>query len=80
MWQTVNTTHRAGSLIEGVEGALKQTNTIRSCWVNEARRLWAVNHLGQLYAAEGILHIQLRDRPRTRDVAMMRTVWVVAEA
>jgi hypothetical protein len=55
------------SLLEAVEGLVEPTDMRRVCGVDKARRLLAVDHLVKIAMKEGILDIQLMNRPSTGD-------------
>jgi hypothetical protein len=68
---------RAGRLFQAVEGLLQQTDMIRCRWVDEARRLLAVDSLLKTTTRKAFLTSNwwIGD---DREVAMLRTTRIVA--
>jgi hypothetical protein len=56
-----------GRLLKSVEGLLQETDVVGSRQVNEPGWLLTVNHLVQMTVKKRVLHVQLMDRPGTRD-------------
>jgi len=54
------------SLLKSVQGLLQETDVIWGSRINKSRRLLAVDCLLQMTMKEGILHVELMDRPRAR--------------
>lgn len=52
-----------GSLLQAIEGLLQQTDMIRCKWVDDARRLLAVDGLLTTAMVKGILDNKLVDWP-----------------
>jgi hypothetical protein len=58
---------RPGRLLEPIQGLLQETDVIGGSRVNKSRRLLAVDCLVEMTVEEGVLHVQLMDRPGTGD-------------
>jgi hypothetical protein len=56
---------------------LLETDVVGGGWINDARRLLAVDCLVQMAVKKGVLHVQLMDRPRA-ETTMLRTARMVA--
>ena len=54
-------------LLEAVERLVEPTNMLRTSRVDEARWLLTVDHLIKIAMKEGVLDIELVNRPRTGD-------------
>jgi hypothetical protein len=46
---------------------LLETDVVGGGWINDARRLLAVDCLVQMAVKKGVLHVQLMDRPGARN-------------
>ena len=54
---------RPSRLLESVQGLLQQADIVEGGWVDEARRLLAVDRLLEMPMEEGVLHVQLMNGP-----------------